>query len=118
MNVFSNFKEFYVKSLIPMSKEEQHIIEQGIFKNDDFPHTHWLFALIGEPKELNSQVFHWKVAIYPSSENRRINFEFPFYLSDPFNCIDTAYEFVKTLEEKARDCVLLAELDKKNNKMA
>ena len=118
MNVFSNYNDFYGKPLVAISKEERHITEQGIFKNDRTSYTHWLIALIGEPKVKHSQLFHWKVAIYPATKNRQINFDLPFYISSVFESFDDAYHLTNTLEEKARQGMLSTYLNSENRKMA
>lgn len=118
MNVFANLNEFYERPLIPIAKNERHVIEQGIFKNDGIDYTHWLIALIGEPKEKYSSSYQWQVAIYPSTINRQINFNLPLYVSTIFHCFYEAESFAKSLEQKAHEQALIAEIDKKNDKMA
>lgn len=118
MYALPNLREFYEKPLIPIAKSERHVIDQGIYKNDNTLYTHWLFALIGEPKEKDSQVYQWQVAIYPSTHNRQVNYQRPFYLSDFFECFHKAESFASMLSEKAQQHCLLAELEKENPKMA
>lgn len=114
MKTFSSFNDFYDKALVPIAKNERHIVEQGMYKNDGIHYTHWLFALTGKPLAQNCKKYHWQATIYPSTLERQINFQFPFYESDFFDCFHQADEYLNSLIAKAREHGQIKELANDN----
>lgn len=119
MSLFPNFREFYQKSLIPIGENDhKYLEEEGLCTNEAFSCTNWYFALEGTPQTPTSSYYQWKAIVYPSNTSSQINYEQPFYTSHIFQCIHEAYDYVKSLETKAKEDILTAEYSEKRKLMA
>lgn len=119
MSMFSNYRELYQKSLIPIGeKDHQYLEEEGLCKGEAFACTNWYFALEGIPETPTSSYYQWKVVVYSTNTSRQINYDEPFYTSHIFQCFNEAYDYIKSLEEKAKQDIFTAEYSKEKKLMA
>ncbi len=99
-----NFNDFYQKPLIRIGENDRVRIFPNIHNSeikDNELNTHWLIALEGCEKDRKSQIFHWKVVMFPSDQHGSFNFTAPLYVS-PFFDFNEAVEFAKKLENMAK----------------
>lgn len=108
MNGFPNFKEFYQKALIPVGEHDQQLLLQSRKeKNEsDTITTHWLIALEGDVIKKGSEMYHWKVVVYPSTLNGAITCKKPFFISPFFKTMYEAIDFSREIERQATADIL------------
>jgi hypothetical protein len=101
MCALPNFSDFYQRPLIPIGEKDRLS-----FLNKKLPNvtndTHWLIALEGHEKMKGSEVFHWRVVIFPSNTDGTFDFESPFFASSYYS-FNEATEYARKIEKKAKD---------------
>ena len=119
MNVYPNFTELYQKALVPIGEKDLNYLEEvGILNKDAFACTNWYIALEGNPIQSSSTYYQWRAIVYVSNSGSQIDFEQPFYTSEIIESFHDAYDYVRTIEYKARKDKLTKASSKKRKLMA
>lgn len=96
-----NFREFYQKTPIPISKNDRLTIENEASYSEMFNNwSHWLIALEG--KEIDWKTIEWRVLIFPSNACGKFNDKFPYYKSPLLRTFHEAFDLSRELEKMAK----------------
>ncbi|WLD91640.1 hypothetical protein [Alkalihalobacillus sp. AL-G] len=103
MREIPNFNEFYQRSLVLIGEADRLcVVENTSEKEHIEKFTHWLFTLEGFEAEKATGRYDWNVSVYPSKSCGGFDYKHPFLVSDAFQSIHEAIDFVKELELKAK----------------
>ncbi|MBU8877604.1 hypothetical protein BGM26_01205 [Bacillus sp. FJAT-29790] len=96
------YEDFYQKAPIPMGTNDLNCLKET-FASSQLKHSHWLIALEGQLKDLETEYYCWKVTVYSSDSNGCFAWNPPCYSSSIFDCIHKAYEHANELERYGRN---------------
>ncbi|MED3552404.1 hypothetical protein [Cytobacillus praedii] len=109
----ANFRDFYQKALIPIGLNDLYHYKETSEHKHTIP-THWLIALEGQLKDLESEFYTWIVTIYPSDANGSFSWNTSCYTSSIYNCIHQAYEHANALEHSGKNGKLFTTKNKED----
>ncbi|MDX8365753.1 hypothetical protein [Cytobacillus sp. IB215665] len=110
MNTHPNYRDFYQKSCICMGESDRSKFVEQIQDQVDHTNmaTHWLIALEGEPIDNNSEIYIWKVIVFPAYVDGMFHYQNPQVLIKSIHSIHKAVELAKELETHIKsDCLLI-----------
>lgn len=97
---FSNQKEFYPVSFMPIGEHDQLLIQTNLTSVHDA--SHWLVALDGHPMSKQSDFYIWNVLVYTANDEGTFTVNKPHYRSENFTSFEQASEFAKFLTASGR----------------
>jgi hypothetical protein len=97
-----NYHDFYEKALIPIGCNDLESLQNSNAYNPALPFTHWLIAVEGVQLPQPKIYYHWKVSIYPATNDGDFNWKTPYYCSPNMELIDYAITLASTLAEKSK----------------
>ncbi len=102
--MFPNYREFYPKSFIPMGEKDRTTLFKAFSKEKEklLLVTHWLVALEGSPIHKDSEIYHWKVVVYPSNVEKVFYYEYPHFISSPIHSFHDAMSSAKEIEAQIK----------------
>ncbi|WP_257346913.1 hypothetical protein [Pseudalkalibacillus decolorationis] len=104
MKQIFNYNEFYQRSLVLIGEADQLCVANSLADEEHVEKcTHWLFALVGSESDKATGRYEWNISVFPSKNCGGFNYMQPFYVSDAFQCIHEATEYVRELEMKAKN---------------
>ncbi|WP_102347129.1 hypothetical protein [Bacillus sp. Marseille-P3661] len=108
-----NYKEFYQKALIPMREYDMENFCIKFCNDCDncIKANHWLIALEGSTSSEKSEMYVWKVVVYPAKETGVFGaLNLPYYKSKTYMAFSEADEESKRIIQKINVAQLTAEM--------
>lgn len=85
-----NYHDFYEMAMVPIGHKDLMALRESDAFIPEYLFTHWLIAVEGVQLPQAKIFFHWKVSIYPASEDGYFNWRKPYYCSRHMEIIDHA----------------------------
>jgi|SRR3954467_3299269 hypothetical protein len=101
-----NYHDFYEKALVPIGINDLHLFQKSDAYFPDHRFTHWLIAVEGVQLPQPKIYYHWKVSIYPATDEGDFNWKAPYYCSAPMELIDYANTLASSLVQSSKKDVL------------
>jgi len=97
-----NYHDFYEKALIPIGLNDLQSLKNTEAYCTDQPFTHWLIAVEGVQLPQPKIYYHWKVSIYPATDEGDFNWKAPYYCSPHLELIDSANTLASSLVQSSK----------------
>jgi hypothetical protein len=97
-----NYHDFYERALIPIGLNDLESLHGSVAYCSDSPHTHWLIAVEGVQLPQLKIYYHWKVSIYPATDEGDFDWKAPYYCSPNMELMDSAITLASTLAELSK----------------
>jgi hypothetical protein len=97
-----NYHDFYQKALIPIGLNDLQSLKKTEAYCPDHPFTHWLIAVEGVQLPQPKIYYHWKVSIYPATDEGDFNWKAPYYCSPHMELIDYANTLASSLVQSSK----------------
>lgn len=104
MGFFPSYREFYQRALILIGENDRSSVraKEANGEVDDFL-THWLIALEGNEANAQSDIYHWKVMVYPANTKGSFKYDNPYLVSPHYQSFHEAVDYIRELETFAKE---------------
>jgi len=97
-----NHHDFYDKALIPIGLNDFEALKISAAYCPDSHFTHWLIAVEGVQLPQTKIYYHWKVSIYPATNEGDFNWKSPYYCSPKMELMDLAITMASSLAASSK----------------
>jgi hypothetical protein len=97
-----NYHDFYQKALVPIEANDLMSLKETDAYDPDSSFTHWLIAVEGVQLPQSKIYFHWKVSVYPATNEGDFNWKKPYYCSANMALMDWANALASSLVKSSK----------------
>ncbi|MDR4946187.1 hypothetical protein [Neobacillus cucumis] len=97
-----NYHDFYEKALVPIGHKDLISLQKSDAYCPEKPFNHWLIAVEGVLLPQPQIYYHWKVSIYPATDEGDFNWKNPYYCSPNMESMDYANTLASTLVQSSK----------------